>query len=539
MSSRFKKQISLLGSILGVSLIAPTIFLSISYFEYISATRAMLRANVDSGVQRIDFLLKNGSDVLSDVARNVDPNTPNDPNSKAILQRIVYDKPLFREIGIINNQGFLTLTSFGPVDPPQKVSLDQRSNPNDSSLQILGPLQTVVMGEESIVLSLPTQELGEVNALVHPIILTEPWGVDRSLHLGNDGFFAYINTKNGEILAGIGIIPSLETIKNEQTKNLIRFSRTSYNGDVLVISEVSKNWALKKWRRMLFISGPITALTSGLMFFGALQLINQLEGLDRELKSGLENKELVIHYQPILNLKTRECVGSEALLRWYHPEQGILSPGLFIPVAEKTGLINEIGKWVVMQVSQEQKQLYDKYLDLYTSINVSPGQLNSGSLDDLINWFQKPSEENQPCQPHRFVFEITESAAAIRPGTITTDILSRLRTLGSRIALDDFGQGYSGLSYLHQLDVDILKIDRFYVAAINQNPQITNILESIIDLGNKMGFTMVAEGIETEEQHQFLCSRNVTYGQGWLYSRPVPIQEFELFLNRSRSSVDD
>ncbi|WOD38194.1 EAL domain-containing protein [Nodosilinea sp. E11] len=536
MISRFKRRLPLLASILGVSLIPPTIFLSISYFDYISTARASLRANVDNGVQRIDFLLKNGNDVLLDVARNVDPN---DPMAKAMLERIVYDNPTFREIGIINDQGFLLLTSFGLVDPPKKISFDQRSNPNDDSLQILGPLQTAIMGEESIILSLPTQGLGEVNALVNPIILTEPWGTDRSLHLGTDGFFAYINTRSGEVLAGIGNIPSLETIKHEEVNKLIRFSRTSYNGDVLVISEVPRSLVLKRWRRMLFISGPIATLCSGLMFVLALQLVKQLEGLDCELKIGLENKELVIHYQPILNLMTRECVGSEALLRWYHPKQGVLSPGVFIPVAEKTGLINKIGEWVVKQAAQEQEHLYNQYSDLYTSINVSPGQLNSGSLDNLINWFQQPSETNQLCQPSRFVFEVTESAAAIRSGTITTDILSRLRTLGSRIALDDFGQGYSGLSYLHQLDIDILKIDRFYVAAINKNSQITNILESIIDLGHKMGFTMVAEGIETEEQHLFLCSHHVEYGQGWLYSRPIPIQEFEQFLIKSRSLIDD
>lgn len=535
MVSRLRRQLPLLGWVLGISLIPPTIFLAIAYFEYIHSAKTLLKANVNGGIQRINFLLKSGNEILIDIAKNVDPN---DPRAEETLKKKVYTAPFFREFGIIDEQGFLTLTSFGVVDPPQKIPSEKRSNPDNDSLQIIGPLRTVVMEENSIVLSLPTQGLGEVNALVNPVVLITPWGGTRSLDLGQDGFFAYINLRSGDVLAGVGNVPSLETINLGPTRKQIRFSQTSYNGDVLVIGEVSRHWVLKKWYRMLFIGGPITAFCSGIVFFLAAQLIKRSEGLDRELKIGLENQELVVHYQPILNLRTHECIGSEALLRWYHPEQGVLSPGLFIPIAEKTGLINEIGEWVVKQVAQEQEHLYEEYPDLYTSINISPSQLNSGNLDKLIDWFRQALGDIPSCQPNRFVFEVTESAAAIRPGTITTDILSRLRTLGTRIALDDFGQGYSGLSYLHQLDVDMLKIDQFYIAAINKDPQITDILESIIELGHKMGFTMVAEGIETEEQYLFLCNHHIEYGQGWLFSRPIPIQEFEQFLRSSRSPID-
>lgn len=539
MNSRLRRQFPLLGCILGISLIPPGIFLGISYFEYNSTAKILLKTNVNGGVQRINFLLKSGNDVLLDLANTIDPDIPDDPETKARLERIVYDNPLFRELGIINDQGFLTLTSFGVVNPPKEIDPARRSDPSNSSLQIIGPFRTEVMGEESIILSLPTQGLGEVNAIVDPVILTALWGTDRPLDIDSDGFFAYINTKNGAILAGVGNIPAFESIDQEKPRNRIRFSQTSYNGEVLVISKISRNWVLTRWRRLLFIGGPITTICSGLLFFLSLKIVKRLEGLDREIKIGLENKELMIHYQPIVNLRTQECIGSEALLRWYHPEQGVLSPGLFIPIAEKTGLINAIGEWVVKQVVQEQKRLYEQYPNLYTSINISPSQLNSGNLDNLIDWFQQTLEKTHSCQSDRLVFEVTESTQAIMPGTVTTDIVSRLRTLGSRIALDDFGQGYSGLSYLHQLDIDILKIDQFYVAAINKDPQITHILEGIIDLGQKLGLTMVAEGIETEEQRLFLCNHHVEYGQGWLFARPIPIQEFEQFLNRSRSPADN
>ncbi|NJL46161.1 MAG: EAL domain-containing protein [Leptolyngbyaceae cyanobacterium SM2_3_12] len=280
------------------------------------------------------------------------------------------------------------------------------------------------------------------------------------------------------------------------------------------------------------IGGPITALCSGLLIALSIQFARQSEGLDHELTLGLKNQELVIHYQPILDLNTGACVGSEALLRWYHPEQGVLPPSLFIPIAEKTGLINDIGEWLIKQIAQEQAKLYDQFPGLYTSINFSPSQLDSGRLDPIISWLMN----SNLCAPDRFIIEVTETPVVQSASSHASDSLARLRSLGMRIALDDFGQGYSGLSYLHRFDIDQLKIDLYYVAAINKEPQVVEILETIIALGHKLGLTLVAEGIETEEQLQFLRDRGVHYGQGWLFSRPVPIPEFERYLTTHRTT---
>ena len=532
MRGRLRRYLPVLGWILGASLIPPTVFLSISYYEYVNSARTSLNVAVEEGVRRIDTVLSTGNKILLDVSKTIDPN---DPEAEERLERIVYDNPLFREIGIVDEQGFLVLTNLGAVTPPELIAPEYRSDARTPTLQIVGRERTVVMGEESIILSLPTEGLGEVNALVNPVILTAPWGASQLLTLGNDGFLVYINTRNDQVLAGQGNLPALDTINLAQKAHRIQVSQTSQNGEVLVIAEVSKDWALARWQRMLFLGCPVAALCSGLIFVLATRIAKQSEGLDRELSIGLEQQELMVHYQPILNLQTEDCIGSEALLRWYHPEQGILPPGLFIPIAEKTGLINKIGAWVIKQVAHEQAPLYQQFPGLYTSINISPGQLNSGNIDAVITWLQS-LQPSDACTPHRFVFEVTETAAAIRPGTTTTDILARLRTLGSRVALDDFGKGYSSLSYLHQLNIDILKIDQFYVAAIGKEPQIVSILESIIELGSKLQLTMVAEGIETEEQRLFLLKHGVKYGQGWLFSRPVPIQEFERFLNRKMLS---
>ncbi len=528
MRGRLRRYLPFLGWILGVSLIPPTVFLSISYYEYVNSARTSLKVAVEEGVRRIDTVLRTGNEILLDVSNTIDPN---DPEAEERLERIIYDNPLFRETGIVDEQGFLVLTNLGDVTPPELIDPEYRSDARIPALQIVGRERTIVMGEESIILSLPTEVQGEVNALINPVILTAPWGASQSCALSTDGFLAYINTRNGQVLAGQGNLPTLDTISLDQKAHRIQVSQTSQNGEVLVIAEVSKDWVLARWQRLLFLGCPVAALCSGIIFVLTTRMVKQSEGLDRELSIGLEQQELMVHYQPILDLQTEDCIGSEALLRWYHPEQGILPPSLFIPIAEKTGLINKIGAWVIQQVTHEQAPLYQKFSGLYTSINLSPAQLNSGNIDAVITWLQS-LQLSDACTPHRFVFEVTETAAAIRPGTTTTDILARLRALGSRVALDDFGQGYSSLSYLHQLNIDILKIDQFYVAAIDKDPQIVTILESIIELGSKLQLTMVAEGIETEGQRLFLLNHGVKYGQGWLFSRPLPIQEFERFLNR-------
>ncbi|MBE7382062.1 MAG: EAL domain-containing protein [Leptolyngbya sp. SIO1E4] len=228
----------------------------------------------------------------------------------------------------------------------------------------------------------------------------------------------------------------------------------------------------------------------------------------------------------MLDLRTGRCIGSEALIRWQHSNQGLLLPSLFIPVAEKTGLIAEIGEWVIEKVIEEQSQLLKVYPDLYTAINLSPAQLNSGASNQTILRFLE-----KDCKiANNLVFEITEAILIEDDKTPALDTVARLRSLGARISLDDFGTGHSGISYLHKLGFDYLKIDRVYTSASDASSSIASILEGIIDFGRRLQVELIAEGIETEAQQQFLLNRDIRYGQGRLLAYPMPIREFEYFL---------
>jgi sensor c-di-GMP phosphodiesterase-like protein len=271
----------------------------------------------------------------------------------------------------------------------------------------------------------------------------------------------------------------------------------------------------------------MTIISVFILFSIFIFLFRRTQALDYDLKTGLKDDEFELHYQPIVDMKTGACVGSEALIRWRHPEEGMLLPGLFIPSAEKTGLIGPIGEWIVKQAVNEQSPLFDGFPLEYVSINLSPIQLNSGSFDNTIKWLSEATLTTE-----RFVFEITEKVTIRESQTTAMDALARVRKLGCSVALDDFGTGYSSLSNLLKFDFGYLKIDQQFVRGINQDIRTNSILEAITDLGHKLGVRIIAEGVETKEQREYLLTLGVQYGQGWLFSIPLPVREFENYLSR-------
>ncbi|NMA82330.1 MAG: EAL domain-containing protein [Epulopiscium sp.] len=242
-----------------------------------------------------------------------------------------------------------------------------------------------------------------------------------------------------------------------------------------------------------------------------------------QLRSAIQNEELMLYYQPQVNLSTGEIMGVEALIRWKHPEKGFISPQEFIPLAEETGDILAIGKWV-FEVAYLQKKTWEiqGYKPILMSINLSAKQLMQKdlvcSIKELVNRLQIPFKELQ--------LEITETAV-IGDVKAVIQILQQIRELGITVALDDFGTGYSSLTYLKQLPIDVLKIDRSFVSNINMCGEEEVIVNSVIQIAHDLDLVVVAEGIETEEQLAFLREYHCDIGQGYFFSRPLPPEEIE------------
>ncbi|HUW26477.1 MAG TPA: EAL domain-containing protein [Gallionella sp.] len=246
-----------------------------------------------------------------------------------------------------------------------------------------------------------------------------------------------------------------------------------------------------------------------------------------DLRIALAIKQFRVYYQPIVDLTTGCIHKAEALIRWQHPQRGLVSPAEFIPLAEETGLIVEIGDWVFREAARQVKQwrnLYDP--EFQVSVNKSPTQFRqSGTAHEV--WLDYLRELGLPGQS--IAIEITEGLLlGAEPGV--TDKLLEFRDAGMQVSVDDFGTGYSSLSYLKKFDIDYLKIDRSFVRDLATDPNDMALSEAIIVMAHKLGLKVVAEGVETETQLALLAQAGCDYAQGYLFSKPVPAEEFEVLL---------
>lgn len=241
--------------------------------------------------------------------------------------------------------------------------------------------------------------------------------------------------------------------------------------------------------------------------------------LETDLRRAVEAGEFLLHYQPVVSLRTGRVTGLEALIRWQHPERGLVHPADFIPIAEETGLIVPIGKWVLLEACERIKAwqvAYPRKEPLTMGVNLSVKQFAQPDLIDQI----KTAIETTGVAPRSLQLEITESSI-IDKGRAAISILSRIRELGPQVYLDDFGTGYSSLSYLHGLPIDAIKIDRAFVSSMDTDDKNLRLVRTILTLAEIVGVRAEAEGISTSEQLRELRALNCEQGQGYLFSAPI------------------
>jgi len=250
--------------------------------------------------------------------------------------------------------------------------------------------------------------------------------------------------------------------------------------------------------------------------------------LENNLRRALENNELIVYYQPKVDLITDEAYGMEALVRWNHPEQGIISPDEFIPIAEETGLIIQLGQQVIEKACKQFKQWQDIKLPVTNiSINVSARQFKE---QDLVTLLQDVLNENQLDATH-IELELTESTL-LKNEDKAESILNQLHNMGIKISIDDFGTGYASLAYLKRLPIDILKIDKSFTDGILHDPDDIAIVNAIYGLAKGFELRLVAEGIETQGQLEKIRDLGVDYGQGYFWSPPLPADQYITLLDK-------
>jgi diguanylate cyclase (GGDEF)-like protein len=243
--------------------------------------------------------------------------------------------------------------------------------------------------------------------------------------------------------------------------------------------------------------------------------------MEMEMRKAFDENRFMLHYQPLIDLKSERIIGTEALIRWKHPQKGFIEPSEFIPIAEKTGFIISLGEWIIRTACKQNKLWQKKgYSPIYISINISAIQLTQTNFVEMIRKVLYDTKLN----PKYLIFEITETTL-MKSMKEDINIIKELKEIGIKIAIDDFGTGYSSLNYFRIVPADIIKIDKSFIDNVCLNSYEAAITEGIINITHKMNLSVIAEGVEKQNQLEFLKNNQCDIIQGYLYGKPMESKE--------------
>lgn len=332
-----------------------------------------------------------------------------------------------------------------------------------------------------------------------------------------------IGLYNNQIVASNGTMPStIWETRIKQGQNSFQYENMAYeirredNLGVAMIAWTPITPLSVAWSQQLLLWLPIGIAFSLAAGWYITRLLQQLQSPQSRIIYAIKKREFTVMYQPIVDLQNGRCVGAEILVRWKQQDGSYLSPDIFIPLAEETGVITQITHQVIDKLFTETGEWLHKNPNQHISVNLAPCDIQDTTVLTAV----RPYLEKYGVKPEQIAFEITERGFA--DPKVSAPIVEQFRRAGHPIYIDDFGTGYSSLSYLQNLDVDVLKIDKSFVDAIEYK----KVTPYIIKMAKTLNIAMVAEGIETAGQASWLRKHGVQYGQGWLYSKALPKEMF-------------
>jgi sensor c-di-GMP phosphodiesterase-like protein len=333
--------------------------------------------------------------------------------------------------------------------------------------------------------------------------------------LGSDAFL-------GVEMAGVAL--ASRGIMESPAPDFVSATREAGVFDVNVTAKAGREWALAHWRDNAAVTASLGGIAGMILVIGAARLAGGRVSLASELRDGLDNEEFEVWYQPVIDLQHQRCAGAEALIRWRHPERDLISPDLFISLAEETGIIIPITRWLMRRVGEDMGKLLRTDPTLHIAINLAPAHMSNHEIVEDA----RATMERYGIRSSQILFELTERGLIDDPNC--REVVDALSTLGSEVAIDDFGTGYSSLAYIDKFRLDYLKIDKAFVSAIGSRSPSVRLTDVIIDMANSLGLRTIAEGVETREQALYLRERGVRYAQGWYFSKPLSTEDFVTFV---------
>ncbi|MCZ2495859.1 EAL domain-containing protein [Xylophilus sp. Kf1] len=498
--------LALIGGLLPMLLIAYLSWLRTVDQEQARLQRYALRTlhnttrSIDQGVQALQTL---------EAFRGVDCS----PKHVNEMRRVTFNTRTVEEVGFFRD-GRLRCTSWGLT-----TSMVAEAPPQDGSLGN-GLDLTLKMGPQ-ITGSDPVMALkrGRYNALIKSdrladVILNE--GVRIAILRGT--------TVVSELRAPAGdVLQQVAAAGVSGLDDRFLYAVTQADGWTVVVMEDRDAIGKRLVTELIWIL-PVGLFVGAFVVYLVVRLSRKRLSPLAELEIAVRRREFIVHYQPIISLKTGECVGAEALVRWCRPDGTLVRPDLFIPLAEQSGLILPITDQVMDGIGRDLAKVLGRYRSLHVSINLCASDMKSGRfLPHLEHVLATSGIANE-----QIWLEATERGFVEVDAARAT--LERARQLGFSIAIDDFGTGYSSLQYLQALPTDTLKIDKSFVDAIGTTSAPSSVTSHIIDMAKTLGLTLIAEGVETESQARYLREHQVEYAQGWLYAKALPAGDFVAFV---------
>ncbi|TPN50985.1 MULTISPECIES: EAL domain-containing protein [unclassified Mesorhizobium] len=501
--------LALLGAIVPIAAM-----FHLSWTQAVENEYERLHQFASRAIARADMSLDEANDALRQVDRF--SGIPCSAEHIARMRQLTINTRTIEEMGYFEN-GLLKCSSWGPTEG--RVARSRPDFITSDGIAVTARMQPVM----SVGHTLMALQFKHHNALVDPVRFADVV-VDPGVQLA-------LTTKTGIVLGTLnGPDPArVEKIvagPEEGIDDGLLFATARGTGWIALATE-PESQILDSVRRQQLLLLPlgafIAAFIIGMVVWFSRRRLSPLG----ELQIAVRKREFIVHYQPIVDLKTGRCVGAEALVRWKRPDGSLARPDLFIPLAEESGLITAIADQVIALVVFDLNSLLVADRSIHIAINLSAADVGTERVLPII----AKALQHTGIQPQQIWLEATERGFVDIEAARSA--LARARELGHAVAIDDFGTGYSSLSHLEGLPLDALKIDKAFIDTISTNSATSSVTPHIIDMAKTLKLTIVAEGVETQAQADYLVERGVEYGQGWLFAKPMPAAEFIAYCRRA------
>ena len=423
------------------------------------------------------------------------------------LDRMTYESPLVRTVGLYDAAGRLYCTSRGATN----IDITETIGATRSGGVVVRVGRSALMGATSLIVDVRRDDGAGIDAVADLTLFDE---LSTPLAFGDAGALSVM-------LGGATVLRTAGQPVVALKGPLRSITLSSRKFDLKATVSIPGGMLWAQFRSELALFGTAAMTLSAALVWLTLRGFTNRQSLTRGLRGALRRREFEVHYHPLIDIQNDRCVGAEALIRWRHPDRGLIRPDLFVPVAEETGLIIPITRWLMNQV-RDDFEAVALPSDFHLAINLAPIQFRDKTIvDDIRAIFS-----GRNLSPAMLVLEATERFPIDDAGR---KVIDALRTMGPGIALDDFGTGHSGLAYLQKFHGDFLKIDKSFVQAIGTDSVTRTVVDLIINLARDLDMEIVAEGVETVAQLEYLRARGVPFAQGFLFAQPLPIAEFEIY----------